>query len=120
MPLSWADFSVTNAVVVVVGISAAMVRWRLPEVSLAFPALALVNAMLSHIGPTIGQRLFSPGLITAVVLFLPIDIWSYYCAYLVGVLTVSVAIVSALAGGLLMAFPLVLFRIKKRLPEYEK
>jgi hypothetical protein len=120
IPVSWADFYVTNAIVVVGGICAAMVGWRLPEVSLAFPALALVNAVLFHIGPTVRQRLFSPGLLTAVILFLPVGTCSYYGAYLDGVLSVETVVVSVVGGGLLMAFPLVLFRIKGRLPTYEK
>ena len=35
-----------------------MIGWRLPEVSLTFPALALVNATFFHIGPTLVQRAF--------------------------------------------------------------
>jgi hypothetical protein len=84
-----------------------------------FPALALVNAVVFHIGPTLLQRRFSPGLITAVLLFLPIGIWSYYAAYLDRVLTLGVGVVSALGGAVLMAYPLVLLQIKKRLPSYE-
>lgn len=117
---SWADFYVTNSIVVVAGISLAMVGWRMPEASLAFPAVALVNAVFAHIGPTVIQRRFSPGTITAVVLFLPIGAWSYLGAYLDGVLTVRAAIVSLIAGVLLMAYPFVLFRIKRRLPSYER
>jgi Protein of unknown function with HXXEE motif len=71
LDLSWADFYVTNAIVVVAGICTAMIGRQLPEVSLMFPALALVNALLFHIGPTLVQRRFSPGTITAVFLFCP-------------------------------------------------
>ncbi len=97
-----------------------MVGWRMPEASLAFPAVALVNGVFAHIGPTVIQRRFSPGTITAVGLFLPIGAWSYVGAYLDGVLTVRAAIVSLTAGVLLMACPFVLFRIKRRLPSYER
>jgi hypothetical protein len=48
-----------------------MIGWRLPEVSLTFPALALINSLFFHIGPPLVQRRFSPGTITAALLFLP-------------------------------------------------
>lgn len=120
LDLTWADFYVTNSVVVVAGISTAMIGWRLPEVSLAFPALALINAVFFHVGPTLIQRVFSPGVITAVFLFLPVGIWCYYGAYLDGALTWRAGIVSVVFGAILMAYPLALLGIKRRLPNYEK
>lgn len=118
LDLTWSDFYVTNAIVVVAGISTAMIGWRLPEVSLMFPALALINALFFYIGPTLVQRRFSPGTITAVLLFLPVGIWSYYGAYLDGVLTLRASVLSTLGGALLMAYPIVLLRLKGRLPNY--
>lgn len=120
VPFTLADFYVTNSVVVVGGICTAMVGWRAPEVSLAFPALALINAVFFHIGPTVIKRRFSPGLITAVILFLPVGSWAYIGAYLDGALTARAAVVSALGGALLMAYPFMLFKIRKRLPSYEE
>lgn len=73
LDLTWSDFYVTNAIVVT-GISTAMIGWRLPEVSLTFPALALSNALLFHIGLTLVQRRFAPGTITTALLFLPVGI----------------------------------------------
>jgi len=119
LDLNWTDFYVTNAVVVVSGICTAIIGWRLPEVSLTFPALALVNALLFHIGPTLVRRRFSPGTITAVLLFLPVGIWSYYGAYLDGALTIQIGVVSALGGAVLMAYPIVLLRLKRRLSNYK-
>ncbi len=96
-----------------------MIGWRLPEVSLTFPALALVNATFFHIGPTLVQRRFSPGTITAVLLFLPVGIWLYYAAYLDGALTVRLGVLSALGGALLMAYTILLLRLRERLPNYK-
>ncbi len=120
LDLSWADFYVTNSIVVVGGICTAMIGWQLPQISLTFPALAIVNALLFHIGPTLVQRRFSPGTITAVFLFLPVGAWSYYGAYLDDILTMRVAIVSVLGGALLMAYPIFLLRLKPRLAGHEK
>ncbi len=120
LPVTPADFYVTNSVVVVAGVCSAMVSWRLPEVSLTFPALALINAVFFHIGPTALQRRFSPGLITAVALFLPVGAWAYVGAYLDGTLSARAVVVSTLGGALLMAYPLVLFKIRARLPSYDE
>ena len=120
LPFTPADFYVTNSLVVVAGVCTAMVGWRLPEVSLAFPALALINAVFFHIGPTVLRRRFSPGLITAVVLFVPVGAWAYVGAYLDGALTAKAAVVSAVSGALLMAYPFVLFNIRARLPSYDE
>ena len=112
--VSWSTFYVTNAVVVVLGLCAAAIGWTMPEVSLMFPALALINAIFFHIGPTILQRHFSPGLITAVLLFLPMSIWAYVGASADGVLSWWVALISVLGGVLLMLFPIVMLKIKYR------
>ena len=51
----------------------------------------LVNAVLFHIVPVAVTRVFSPGLFTAVVLFLPVASWAYWGAWRDGVLTVRTA-----------------------------
>jgi Protein of unknown function with HXXEE motif len=112
---TWADFYVTNSVVVVAGISTAVIGWRLPEASLAFPALALINAVFFHIDPTLVRRVFSPGVLTAVLLFLPVGIWSYYGAYLDGVLTLRAGVFYAFLVAIFITYPLALVGIKRRL-----
>ncbi len=112
--VSWSNFYVTNAVVVVLGLCTAAIGWTMPEVSLMFPALALINAVFFHIGPTILQRRFSPGLITATLLFLPIGIWAYVSASADGVLSWWVTLISVLGGALLMLYPIVMIKVKYR------
>lgn len=114
LDVDWNDFYLTNSCVIILGISAAMIGWQAPWISLVFPAVALINAIFFHILPTIRTRVFSPGLITAVLLFLPITSWIYYGAYLDGVATVPSIILSIAGGGLLMAYPIVLLRTKDR------
>ena len=110
--ISWPTFYVANAAVMVLGISSAMVGWQLPAFGLIIPALQLINGIFFHIAPTLVQRKFSPGVITAVLLFLPISICSYVAAYRDGVLTPGVAAVSLALGGLVMASPIVFLRLK--------
>ena len=110
----WNEFYMVNAVVILLGASCAMVGWKSPAFALIFPAFMVVNAILFHIAPVLVTRIFSPGVITAVLLFLPITAWIYYNAYLDGVLNISTVITSSVAGALLMFFPIVLQKTKSR------
>jgi hypothetical protein len=114
LPVTWPDFYVTNAVVVVLGIVAAQVGWRLPAISLAFPALMLINAVFFHIAPFVVTRKFSPGLVTAVLLFLPLGGWLFYGAWVDGVLTTMSALGAVVLGAVLMASPIVMLKLKTR------
>lgn len=57
-------------------------------------------------------RVFSPGLITAVALFLPLTAYIYYTAGRDGVLSSQVVWISSLGGFCLMLFPIVLQKTK--------
>jgi uncharacterized protein with HXXEE motif len=63
-------------------------------------ALAL-DAFL-HIIPTVLTRRFSPGLITAVALYLPVSAWTYWAAEQDGALTARSLVLSSLGGVLLL------------------
>ena len=114
LPVDWPIFYVVNTLVVVLGIVAAAIGWRLPAVSLAFPALMLINAIFFHILPFIIMKKFSPGLISAVVLFLPIGTWLFYGANRDGVLTTTTAIIAVALGAGLMAYPIILLKLKDK------
>jgi len=111
LPADWPSFYVVNAVVAVLGVTAAMIAPNLPAVALGFPALMLVNATFFHVLPVIrfGGR-FSPGVISAVLLFYPLAIACYAVA---GVSWGGVALSAAIGVGL-MAWPVVLLLIKDR------
>ena len=113
--VEWSIFDIANMAVMFIAIGAAMIGWKLPAFALIIPALMLINGIFFHILPTLIQRIFSPGVITAVILFLPISTWIYYAAYLDGVLTWPVAILSLILGGLLMASPIVFLKLRVKL-----
>ena len=115
LSLNWEDFYVANAVVLFTAIAAAMVGWQCVPFGLIIAALMLINGLFFHILPTIVKRRFSPGVITAVILFLPIGATSYYFAYLDGVLTWFNAGLSLIFGWLIMATPFILQAVQKRL-----
>jgi hypothetical protein len=111
LPVDWAGFYVTNTAVLFLGIACASTGWSMPWFALAFPALMLINAIFFHIVPFIVKRKNSPGLITAVLLFLPISLSVYKTAIDMGVGTTDI-IISFVIGALLMAFPIVLLKTK--------
>ena len=90
-----------------------MVGWRLPAFALVFSAFMLVNAILFHILPTIVTRIFSPGVITAVVLFLPVGSWAYWGALRNGALDTTAIVASDTLGFALMLLPIVLQKTKR-------
>jgi hypothetical protein len=113
LPAEWNDFYVVNALVIVLGIVAANLAGHCPGVALAFPALMLINATFFHVLPTLWSRgRFSPGLVTAIVLFYPIGVACYWRASHDGALSIRALVGSLVLGAVLMAFPVVLLKIK--------
>ena len=117
--VDWPLFYVTNAAVMVGGICLSMIGWRWPEVSLAFPALMLINAVFLHVVPIIRYRQFSPGIFTAVFLFFPIGIAAYVLAANDQVLTPSALIISLLIGAFFMIYPILLLSFRSRFSQYK-
>jgi Protein of unknown function with HXXEE motif len=112
LDVDWNTFYVTNVVVLLIGVACAEVGWSHPTFSLIFPALMVVNALFFHILPYIrSKKKFSPGMITAIFLFLPIGITSFRTAVNLGVQTKSL-VLATLVGALLMAYPIFLLKTK--------
>ncbi|MDR3057010.1 MAG: HXXEE domain-containing protein [Prevotella sp.] len=88
MQLSWTEFFTANFAVIILGISCSVVGFECPIFSFLFVGLATVNALFAHIGTTIVKRKFSPGILTSLLLFLPICTWTYIIAAQKGILTI--------------------------------
>ena len=112
VPAEWSEFYMVNAVVGLLGVSCAMIGWNNPALALVFPAFMLVNATLFHILPVVVTRRFSPGLFTAIILFLPIGIWCYVAAAADGVLSAGAVAISGVVGFLIMLSPIVFQKTK--------
>jgi hypothetical protein len=83
--------------------------------ALAFPAVMLINATFFHLGPFLVTRgRFSPGLITALVLFYPIGIACFRKAAQDGHLDSGAFAGAMILGALLMAAPVVMLKLKDR------
>jgi hypothetical protein len=115
LPVEWPHFYVVNALVIVLGVACAEVAARAPLLGLIFPALMLINGTFFHVAPMLktGGR-FSPGVATGVALFYPIGIACYWRAARDGNLDLLALLGSLAIGAVLMAFPIVLLKIKDR------
>ncbi len=117
--VDWPLFYVTNGAVMVGGICLSMIGWTWPEVSLALPALMLINTVFSHILPILRYRQFSPGIFTALFLFIPIGIACYMLAANDHVLYPSTVIISLLIGAFFMIYPILLLQFRARFSQYK-
>ena len=115
LPVEWSDFYVTNAVVVALGVAQAMLARTLPIAVLAYAGLMLINGFFMHVVPVIRTRgRFSPGVITAVVLFLPLGIATYRFALENGLATVETLCAGLVLGALILAFPIGMLLVKSK------
>ena len=112
--LSWTEFFVANTAVIVLGVTCSIIGFSLPWVSYIFVGLAVVNALVAHIGTTLIKRIFSPGLITSITLFIPIGVWAYSKAAEKGILTVPFVAATLFGGLLIMAIPIIFQMIKNK------
>jgi hypothetical protein len=116
LPVEWDTFYVTNGIVVALGIAQAMLAPALPVAPLAFAGIMIINTLFFHLLPVVITRRFSPGVTTATLLMLPLGVAIYWVALATGVADAGIAIAGLVIGALLMAYPIVLLRLKDRPP----
>jgi hypothetical protein len=115
LPVEWSDFYVTNAVVIALGIVQAHLAPALRLAPLMFASLMLINAVFFHILPVVRTRgRFSPGLVTAILLFLPVGIAVWWKAMLDAPLDWTTVMLAVAGGAALMAYPIVMLNLKGR------
>ncbi len=77
--------------------AAAVLARRWPAVALGLLAVPAVNAF-AHLGPALAGGGYNPGLVTAVLLFLPLSLWAFRVAWTLPDLGRRV-VAAALVGG---------------------
>ncbi|MFG1462007.1 HXXEE domain-containing protein [Xanthobacter sp. DSM 24535] len=111
-PIPLAFITAVNVSAVwVAGFASALVARRWPLVGLSFLSVPLVNAFV-HIVPAVLERRYNPGLATAVVLFLPLCLWTLSVAVRrhgaglreLALLVLAGVLVHAVLMGSLMAY----------------
>ena len=90
-----------------------MIGWKHPQISLCLAGVTLINAFFFHLLPTLIRRSFSPGVITSVLLYLPLSFYTYYVAYTVHGVGMDALFLSLFGGLLFMSFPVMLQKIKQ-------
>jgi hypothetical protein len=112
LPARWEDFYMTNCLVIVVGIVAVEITPEYPAVALGFPALMIINGICMHVFPFLLKRgRFSPGLMTGVLLFVPLGACTMMAA---GRLSVGMVVVAFAVGVALLATPIGFILLKQR------
>ncbi len=113
LPVEWADFYMTNAIVVILGIVQAETAATLPLMPAIFAAVMLINATFFHVLPMIVTHgRYSPGVFTAVVLFYPVGIAIFAKLVALPAFGASNLIPALIFGALLMACPIVMLHLK--------
>ncbi|MFZ5645938.1 MAG: HXXEE domain-containing protein [Bacillota bacterium] len=113
--IGWLDFTLVNAVMFALGGTGALVRWEYPVFSLANASLVVINGILFHLLPTLKTRVYSPGLVTGIVLYIPAGTWLYIEAFKEGILNSNILIFSILLGCFYMSLPMLIqFMIWKK------
>jgi hypothetical protein len=113
LPVEWNDFYVTNCVVVTLGIAQAMLAPTLPLAPLSYAGLMLINGLLMHVTPFVRTKgRFSPGLITSLILFLPLGAATLWTALSTGIADFPTVLAGLAIGGLTLAFPIVMLSVK--------
>jgi hypothetical protein len=113
LPTEWSDFYVTNGIVVSLGIAQAMLAPTLPLAVLSYAGLEFINGLFMHVVPFIRTRgRFSPGLITAVLFFLPLSVTTFWIAWSSGIAGIGDILLGLAIGGLTLAFPIVMLVVK--------
>lgn len=115
LPVEWPDFYVTNGIVVALGIAQAMLADTLPLIALGFAGLMLINALFFHVLPVIKEKgRFSPGLVTALLLFLPSVGLTWQTAFSTGAADSWTIVCGVVIGALVMAYPIVLLHLRSK------
>lgn len=96
------------------GPAAALLARRWPAVALGYLGVPAVNAF-AHIGPAVAAGGYNPGLLTALLLFLPLSLWVFRVAWAQSDLGWRVAAVAIVGGAAVHA--VLIFSLKAYLAD---
>lgn len=108
-------FFSTNVLLLFAALAGAAIGWWAPAVSLAIPALFVINAIFFHMLPSARSEKLTPGTLSAIVIYLPVAAWMYWAAAEDGVLSFGTVFLSFVIGAALMAYPLAVLVLKSKI-----
>ncbi len=97
---------VINGLQMLLCIAALIVGERNLVFSLSMAGLLLVNGLM-HVGGSIRMEKYTPGLVTGVVLYLPLAVYAYFAFLNSGQLTLFEGVITVILGVLYQAVPIV-------------
>ncbi|MCB0827344.1 MAG: HXXEE domain-containing protein [Solirubrobacterales bacterium] len=113
--VSDADFFLGAALLLFTTLAGAAIGWWAPAVSLAIPALFVINAIFFHMLPSIRGDRLTPGTLSAVFIYLPVAAWMYWAAGEDGQLGAGTVLLSLLLGAALLVYPVAVLAMRDRL-----
>lgn len=109
------EFFLISALLVFSALAAAAIGWWAPALSLAIPALFIINAVFFHMLPTARGGRLTPGTLSAVFIYLPVAAWMYAAAADDDVLSFGTVVLSFILGAVLMAYPMAVIFARDRI-----
>lgn len=100
------QFVIINILFITLCIIAAALHEKYVVVTSSIFSLLLINALV-HVAPTIRQKKYSPGLVSAILLFIPVGISGYLYLFEHDLLSVRELMISIIIGALWMSIPFV-------------
>jgi hypothetical protein len=108
------DFFFTAFLLIFYALAGAAIGWWAPAVSLAIPALFVVNAIFLHMLPSLRADRLTPGTITAILIYLPVAAWMFWAAAEDDVLNLGTVVLAFVLGTALMYYPLAVAVLAKK------
>jgi hypothetical protein len=96
-------FYLVNGIFILLCLLAALLNSSFVVFSLSIAALLFINSLI-HIGGTIKFRKYNPGVLTGILLYLPLSIYCYYLYDQAGLLGLANLILSIALGAGWMGF----------------
>jgi hypothetical protein len=112
--IEWSIFYVSGATVIVTGIAGAMTGWNEPAFALILPAVEILKAIIFYLIPLLFKQRLTPGIFSALLLFLPVASWAFAGAYYDDVLSASDYVLAYFFGAVLMFLPMIFYTLKKK------
>lgn len=109
------DFFFTAFLLIFYALAAAAIGWWAPAVSLAIPALFVVNAVFLHMLPSLQSDRLTPGTLSAVFIYLPVAAWMFWAAAEDDVLSFGTVVLAFILGTALMYYPLAVAVLARRI-----
>ena len=111
--IAFGQFIIVNALFVILCLMAAIVGGGSIVFSSSIFSLLLVNSLI-HITTTIKLGKYSPGLVSAVLIFIPLGLYGYNNLFKQDMITGKEFMISMFVGILWMSFPLIYHLILTR------